>query len=1170
MKKTLLFILVLATCLCGRAQTNHLYFDKLDIKKGLPESYVRAIAEDSEGYIWIATQNGLVKYDGYNYKVYYLGSDKINLAPVTNVITVMADTINKALWATVAGNGIFRYNRATDTFDQFAYPSTKFSQYFNLKKIDNAGNLWGDINDKIEKAVKFDVKTRQYEVFSKQDKGYNYINAERVNFFVNRSDGSVWLGGTNGLYRYNGKGKPLSSYLTSSDTSKTLGVNPIYTAASQPGIIWMNTFHGINHNLKMSCFDIKQGRIIKQYSASTQPGGLASASVNDIYEDKKHRLWFATETGLSKLDRQTGLFTNYKPADSLRIKAFGRIVENQDGKFWMSPQNNLLYFDPETGKFEYYKTDKTNSGALSSADVSFKLVDHTNALWLGFGYAGANRINKLKSAFEVIKQLPGIPGSYPGGTAHAISTRTGYTRIVTKNGIYDWQNGTNSFKKVFSADTGQKIMDAVDDNQVVYIATSTGFVTYNTLTRKKEVYRNNPKDTASLTYDYVYTIFRDHTGIIWLGLANSQGLCSFNPQTKKITRYPYHTDYAKLYNVNDGSLDDGQVIVMYEDRQNTFWVGTNAGSLNRFDRKTGKFFSYYSLKNTRMTCVSAIYEDRSGRFWVGTYLTGLFEFDPKAGTYIRQINERSGLLFNGITDIKEDDAGRIWIASDRGLTRLNPKSMALKNYKLADILPDAESAQLGRTNMADGRFVLSLNNGLALFNPKDLDGDPNPPVVHLESVVYNNPGANKKSAKEILAFGRASLSLAHDENSITFNYIALHYENPSQNIYACKLEGYDKQWVQAGTNRTITYNNLSPGTYTFRVRAANSSGVWNNKGDSFTIIIDSPWWFKWWAWLLYIVLFATAIYLFINYRSRHLIMENQLLEEKVSIRTKQLSEQQEEIITQRDQLAETITDLKSTQNQLIQAEKMASLGELTAGIAHEIQNPLNFVNNFSEVSVELTQELKEELKAGNTDDAIAIADDLEINLGKIQHHGKRADFIVKGMLQHSRTSTGERQPTNINVLADEFLKLSYHGLRAKDKFFNAEMVTNFDENLPKTNVVQQDIGRVLLNLFNNAFYAVNQKAKIAGPDYKPTVTVTTFAPPSGGWGAKVRDNGVGIPDAIKDKIMQPFFTTKPTGEGTGLGLSLSYDIVVKAHGGKIDIDSKEGEYTEFVVTLPVS
>jgi len=273
---------------------------------------------------------------------------------------------------------------------------------------------------------------------------------------------------------------------------------------------------------------------------------------------------------------------------------------------------------------------------------------------------------------------------------------------------------------------------------------------------------------------------------------------------------------------------------------------------------------------------------------------------------------------------------------------------------------------------------------------------------------------------------------------------------------------------------------------------------------------------------------------------------------------------------QKADIEKAMAQLKMTQNQLIQSEKMASMGELTAGIAHEIQNPLNFVNNFSEVNTELIDELQAERNKTSRDfkNEDDILNDIKENEKKINMHGKRADFIVKGMLQHSRASTGERQLTNINILAEEFFKLSYQGLRAKDKNFNVELVTHFDPNLPKPNVVQQDIGRALLNLFNNAFYAVNQKLKTAGADYKPEVSVTTLVE-NGQVVIKVKDNGIGIPDAIKDKIMQPFFTTKPTGEGTGLGLSLTYDMVVKGHGGKIDVNTREGEFTEFVITLPL-
>ncbi len=292
-----------------------------------------------------------------------------------------------------------------------------------------------------------------------------------------------------------------------------------------------------------------------------------------------------------------------------------------------------------------------------------------------------------------------------------------------------------------------------------------------------------------------------------------------------------------------------------------------------------------------------------------------------------------------------------------------------------------------------------------------------------------------------------------------------------------------------------------------------------------------------------------------------------------------------ELLRKNKEIESALSKLQSTQAQLVQSEKMASLGELTAGIAHEIQNPLNFVNNFSEVNTELIDELQHELITGNTAEAITISNNIKENEEKINHHGKRADAIVKGMLQHSRSSSGAKEPTDINALADEYLRLAYHGLRAKDKTFNATIKTDFDDTIGFINVIPQDIGRVILNLITNAFYAVGEKQKAlqtpyhleGGPDYQPIVTVMTKhqLPLSGGRGSdgpmvtiSVTDNGNGIPQNILDKIFQPFFTTKPTGQGTGLGLSLSYDII-KAHGGELIVDTTDGEGTVFTIQLPI-
>ncbi|MBD2751936.1 sensor histidine kinase [Spirosoma validum] len=282
-----------------------------------------------------------------------------------------------------------------------------------------------------------------------------------------------------------------------------------------------------------------------------------------------------------------------------------------------------------------------------------------------------------------------------------------------------------------------------------------------------------------------------------------------------------------------------------------------------------------------------------------------------------------------------------------------------------------------------------------------------------------------------------------------------------------------------------------------------------------------------------------------------------------------VAERTAEITRQKEELEQTLTELKATQNQLIHSEKMASLGELTAGIAHEIQNPLNFVNNFSEVSIELIDELSEEQTKADRDTELEaeLLTDLKQNLQKISHHGGRAASIVKGMLQHSRSNTGQREPTDINALCDEYLRLAYHGLRAKDKTFNATFQTDFDTSLGKISVVPQELGRVLLNLFTNAFYAVQQRQKQGVSGYQPTVSASTRCIDSQVV-ITVADNGTGIPEAVKQKIFQPFFTTKPTGEGTGLGLSMAYDIVTKGHNGTLAVESKEGEGTKFILTIP--
>jgi len=407
-----------------------------------------------------------------------------------------------------------------------------------------------------------------------------------------------------------------------------------------------------------------------------------------------------------------------------------------------------------------------------------------------------------------------------------------------------------------------------------------------------------------------------------------------------------------------------------------------------------------------------------------------------------------------------------------------------------------------------------------------------------------------------------NLRLPQTHNNISIDFNATEVAYPNLVNYQYILEGYSKDWSPVTKSTTASFGNMHEGKYSFKLKAQGPNGVWSEP-VTYSFRVLPPWWRTWWAYCTYALLIIAGIYITHKTQKQKVIRA-----ERERTKDRELA-QAKEIEKAYHKLEETHEALKSTQAQLVQSEKMASLGELTAGIAHEIQNPLNFVNNFSEVNKELVDELEEEADKGNYDEVKAIAKDIKDNEEKILHHGKRADAIVKGMLQHSRASTGKKEPTDINALGDEYLRLSYHGMRAKDKMFGATPQTDFDNSIGKINIVPQDIGRVLLNLSNNAFYAIMEKKKnLSGLyNYEPTVSVSTKKIDSK-VEIHVKDNGNGIPPKVVDKIFQPFFTTKPTGQGTGLGLSLSYDIV-KAHGGEIKVESKEGEGSEFAIQLPI-
>lgn len=528
----------------------------------------------------------------------------------------------------------------------------------------------------------------------------------------------------------------------------------------------------------------------------------------------------------------------------------------------------------------------------------------------------------------------------------------------------------------------------------------------------------------------------------------------------------------------------------------------------------------------------------------------LGKFDEADSAYMQrlklaqQMNDSSGmsLAYNGLGEVslKQNNPAKalenLTIAYDLALKVNDQEMMVTARLSMAEAYYESDSLQKAiylfedalqlSKQMDYGTFVCNALIGLAKARHK---------TGLLKEALANGLEALQK------AESMGQVQLMRDANEIVSNiYAAMHDGNNALKYYRTYKEYSD------------SINNLE----SQRAAAIEKAGYeFSKKEIEFQRKALQQ---QWIIFSAFGVLILLVIILWLINRNR----------KRLNYTNKELQKKNEIIQIQKREAEETLAELKATQKQLIQSEKMASLGELTAGIAHEIQNPLNFVNNFSEISNELVDEMKEELETGSLQQATEIAEDIKQNLEKINYHGKRADSIVKAMLQHSRQSSGKKEPTDINALCDEYLRLSYHGLRAKDKTFNVEFTTDFDESVGKINIIPQDIGRVLLNLFNNAFYAVNEKSKLIANSYRPLTQIKTRRI-NDKVEIVVTDNGNGIPQNIVDKIFQPFFTTKPTGQGTGLGLSLSYDII-KAHSGNIKVKSKEGEGSVFIIQLPLS
>jgi len=1077
---------------------------------------INSITQDAQGYIWLGSSVGLHRYDGYN------------------LVSFKHDPLNPF---SIAGNRV-----------RYLY-------------TDRTGYVWVGLNG--EGLDKLDPATNNFTHFRHQQNDPASLDGDKINIILEDHEGIIWVGTDNGLNRMDKKTGKFTRYHHDPNDLTSLSNGPVEALyEDKQGTLWIGTaralvfeepsYGGLNR------MDKKTGKFIRYQHDPNNPESLTDDRVTAIFEDSRGNFWVGTSGhGLHIMDRGKGSFHRYiydaahpeklslaTPVNKNFIYEFVTfLTEDATGVLWIGTfQKGVYRYDPNTQKKTRFEadsvsgfTDKTGYKIYTSRD---------GVLWIGSIEGGLYRVDPTR------KIIPFFP---TGFSVEAICEDDNLLWISNTQGGLIRNDRKNGKRKQFVSDSlnqltlSNNIAEYIykDRQGTLWIGTQDGLNHFNRKFETFSRYQNDSGNKGSITKGHVHAIYEDRQGWFWIG--TQHGLNLMDRQKGTFTNY--------LNDANDiNSLSSNSVTSITDDKPGNLWVGTEGRGINKLDRRTGSFKRYLYLAGN----ISSLLEDGEGIIWAGTS-SGLYHYNAALDSFLIFIDLGSRTMFTpAVTRLLEDNKRNLWGSISGGIFRLTAMRNEIKIYgknQGVDFRNPASTANKG----PDGELFFGYSTGYFAFFPDQFTNKSRPPHILLTNFLIANlivkPGGENSPLRKPIAHA-TEIRLKHNQNNFSFGFLGMHYSSPEENRLFYMIEKLDNTWRKANSDKIADYYNVPPGHYVFRVKAANSDGVWAEK--AITIFISSPWWQSWWAYLLYLLCLAAIIWILVRFRSRRLKSENVRLEKKVEERTIRLKQSLEE--------------LKQTQNQLIQKEKMASLGELTAGIAHEIKNPLNFVNNFSEVSVELIEEMEKELKENRKDQAIDIVADIKANLNKISYHGKRADAIVKGMLQHSRSSAAQKELTNINELADEYLRLSYHGLRAKDQSFNATMQTDYDQNPGRINIVPQDIGRVLLNLFTNAFYAIAEKKKQLGNIYEPTVFVSTkkITSPLGNGSIeiKVRDNGMGIPQKLLDKIFQPFFTTKPTGEGTGLGLSLSYDII-KAHGGELKVETKEGEFAEFIIELPV-
>ena len=1179
----LMLILIMPAMLTAQDLQQHLLrFQSYTIEQGLSSDRVSSITQDHQGYIWVGTEGGLSRYDGYEFRVY----------------------------RNIPGD----FSSLSDSFIHVLF-------------TDSHGDVWVGTRFGLNR---FDDAADAFQRYYHDPAATGSLPHSAVHSIYESESGRLWIGTENGLAEYDRASDAFISEWVDGGSSVSLKGSTITTiAGGAEELLWIGTnnrgfaaFHPMDKSL----------RFLSEEDATA--GRFPSRNISKIMVDSFGELWIGflpdldsgilregmAPFGLLRYNVETGDVTKYSDVldrDGGLWHLVSDIIEDSEKTiwvttFWGDQFTGLNRFDREADRFFRYHHDPSNTSTLIWNYSNCVFEDRYRNLWVGTS-RGISKVDLGRWQMGFMNVDASVRHSLMNNFYGIEELEEDlYWLALDGLGFIEWNRKENTLVH-FGLDNPKAVLGSMrvirkDHHGTIWLGSSgRGMVTYDSASGDVEYFTYNENDAGSLAGNYVTDVLVARDSTVWI--ATSNGLSRFNRNSRTFTNFRHET--------HSSWLTGNALNTLFEDSKGNIWIGTNRHTYDPTARNATGLIKWNPVTNQSRIfrndtndpeslsndAIFAIAEDRYGDIWIGTN-NGLNRYAADEDRFEVYL-ESHGLPSPVIIGMLFEDDGFLWLSTLNGLARLNPENGNIRVFSRADNVQGNRFNERSYFRNSRGELMFGGLAGLNYFDPSEISGTSVVPDMLITEIRIND---------EIVRGDRfvdedGAISLNWSDNSLGFEYVAINFRSAELIRYEYKLTGFDSDWIRAGNRRYVNYTNLKPGRYEFRVRARNADDVWSVEDAVAAIRIHPPIWQTTGAYAFYFLLFAGVLLGVDLFQRRRLLRkERERTHEKELAQAREiekayrnLEEAHNKLESAHENLAVSHENLKTAQEQLVQQEKLASLGQLTAGIAHEIKNPLNFVNNFSDVSMEMIDEALEELKkigekehsaeysagqaannvAEHVVETAAILADIKSNLAKIHEHGTRADGIVKSMLMHSRGGSGKMEPTELNGLAKEYVNLAFHGMRAGKNPINVDIDLQLDESIGEVPMIAEDFSRVILNLCNNAFDAMRDKLAETGKQagkaggYKPKLAVRTRrigdtdksgagnggmiiknGGSSGGILIEIEDTGSGIPDEFKDKILQPFFTTKKGTAGTGLGLSITHDIV-KAHGGSIEVSSSE-------------